>query len=138
MRKRSTLSFQGFTNYLMDRDNDVIDKGGGDDMSHPLSHYYIASSHNTYLTGHQEWKSYGMMQLKCPKQMLKFLKIKLQHHYRKKYDHASIDTVFPRRLGPFHIIGYCIKKVMAYWTDTIWLFYVMPKKPFLTSQQLGR
>ena len=30
--------------------NDPIDEEA---MNYPLAHYYIASSHNTYLTGHQ-------------------------------------------------------------------------------------
>ena len=52
MRRKSALSFQGFSNLLMDEDNDVVGgQGEEDDMSHPLSHYFIASSHNTYLTG---------------------------------------------------------------------------------------
>lgn len=51
------LSFNRFATYLNDDDNDVLDpaKTGKvyQDMSQPLTHYYIASSHNTYLEGDQ-------------------------------------------------------------------------------------
>lgn len=55
LRRRHLLSFEGFARFLMDRDNEAIRKGPVDEdsMTSPLSHYYIASSHNTYLTGHQ-------------------------------------------------------------------------------------
>ena len=55
LRRRHLLSFEGFARFLMDRDNEAIRKGPveEDSMTSPLSHYYIASSHNTYLTGHQ-------------------------------------------------------------------------------------
>uniref|UniRef100_A0A4W4E1Y4 Phosphoinositide phospholipase C n=1 Tax=Electrophorus electricus TaxID=8005 RepID=A0A4W4E1Y4_ELEEL len=46
------LSLDGFTNYLMSNDCHIFDpeqKTVCQDMNQPLSHYYINSSHNTYL-----------------------------------------------------------------------------------------
>jgi len=48
------LSAEGFLRYLLSNDNAIVPPDKLDlneDMSHPLSHYFINSSHNTYLTG---------------------------------------------------------------------------------------
>lgn len=44
------------TRYLMSEDNPIMAHSKldlCDDMDQPMSHYFINSSHNTYLTGHQ-------------------------------------------------------------------------------------
>lgn len=54
--QKGLLSVDGFLRYLMSEDNNIISQSTfdlSDDMEHPLSHYFINSSHNTYLTGHQ-------------------------------------------------------------------------------------
>ncbi|KAG7492782.1 hypothetical protein MATL_G00017850 [Megalops atlanticus] len=57
MRQMGWMSFEGFARFLMDKDNFASrseeSQVNGDDLQYPLSYYYIASSHNTYLTGHQ-------------------------------------------------------------------------------------
>lgn len=57
LRSQDCLSFEGFARYLMDKENFAFvnerEVPKEPDMSKPMSHYYIASSHNTYLTGHQ-------------------------------------------------------------------------------------
>lgn len=54
---RNCLSFEGFAKYMMNKENSVYNEADSmieeDDMHYPLSCYFIASSHNTYLTGHQ-------------------------------------------------------------------------------------
>lgn len=57
LRTRHCFSFEGFACYLMDKDNFAytpeLIQTDEEDMNYPLSHYYCATSHNTYLTGHQ-------------------------------------------------------------------------------------
>ncbi|KAG8834855.1 Phospholipase C [Serendipita sp. 399] len=50
------LTLEGFTSYLMSSDNAPFKDqklGVHQDMTRPLAEYYISSSHNTYLVGHQ-------------------------------------------------------------------------------------
>ncbi|RLU22284.1 hypothetical protein DMN91_004562 [Ooceraea biroi] len=53
---KGQLSFDGFLRYLMSEDNPIVAVSKvelSDDMDQSLAHYFINSSHNTYLTGHQ-------------------------------------------------------------------------------------
>lgn len=55
--RSATLTVDGFQQLLLSPANCAVDpqRTGtlSDDMSQPLSHYYIASSHNTYVSGNQ-------------------------------------------------------------------------------------
>lgn len=56
-RSSQQLSFEGFVRYITDSTNyafvpEAI-KPDQDILHYPLNYYYICSSHNTYLTGHQ-------------------------------------------------------------------------------------
>lgn len=55
-KEKERLSIQGFYNYLMSDDNAPVFLDRLDvyqDMDQPLCHYFINSSHNTYLIGRQ-------------------------------------------------------------------------------------
>lgn len=52
----SYLSANGFRNYMTSVDNDILipsNRSIYQEMNHPLGHYFINSSHNSYLTGSQ-------------------------------------------------------------------------------------
>lgn len=53
---KSFLSYHGFLSYLRSKDNAAVNPEHNtvyQDMDHPLTDYFINSSHNTYLTGRQ-------------------------------------------------------------------------------------
>ncbi|KAJ3563071.1 hypothetical protein NP233_g9179 [Leucocoprinus birnbaumii] len=52
----TTLTLDQFSSFLLSPDNSIFseaNKGIWQDMTRPLSDYYLSSSHNTYLVGHQ-------------------------------------------------------------------------------------
>ena len=69
-RKAKKLSKDGFTRYLMSDENAPVFLDRLDvymNMDQPLAHYYINSSHNTYLTGRQ---FYGKSSVEMYRQVL--------------------------------------------------------------------
>ena len=55
-KETAIMSLESFSTFLLSPENSVVaeqDKGVWHDMTRPLSEYYISSSHNTYLVGHQ-------------------------------------------------------------------------------------
>uniref|UniRef100_A0AAQ4PE61 Phosphoinositide phospholipase C n=1 Tax=Gasterosteus aculeatus aculeatus TaxID=481459 RepID=A0AAQ4PE61_GASAC len=55
-QKNHFMTQSGFTMYMLSRENNVVNPAHArvyQDMSRPLTHYFISSSHNTYLTKDQ-------------------------------------------------------------------------------------
>uniref|UniRef100_A0A8B9H822 Phosphoinositide phospholipase C n=1 Tax=Astyanax mexicanus TaxID=7994 RepID=A0A8B9H822_ASTMX len=55
-KQAQKMTLGGFTMYMLSKNNDIFDPEHDkiyQDMSRPLSHYFISSSHNTYLTKDQ-------------------------------------------------------------------------------------
>ncbi|CAG07256.1 unnamed protein product, partial [Tetraodon nigroviridis] len=55
-QKNQLMTQNGFTMYMLSQENDVFNPDHArvhQDMSRPLAHYFISSSHNTYLTKDQ-------------------------------------------------------------------------------------
>ena len=53
---KNSIGKEGFTRYLMSDENSPVFLDRLDiyqDMDQPMSHYYVNSSHNTYLSGRQ-------------------------------------------------------------------------------------
>jgi hypothetical protein len=52
-KQLETQDFAGFLKYIGSAESNALSPPPAEDLTHPLSSYYISTSHNTYLTGHQ-------------------------------------------------------------------------------------
>lgn len=55
-QKNQFMTANGFTMYMLSKENCILNADHArvyQDMTHPLAHYFISSSHNTYLTKDQ-------------------------------------------------------------------------------------
>lgn len=55
-KKRLAMTQNAFTMYMLSQENDILNPEHAkiyQDMTRPLAHYFISSSHNTYLTKDQ-------------------------------------------------------------------------------------
>ncbi|ORY39486.1 PLC-like phosphodiesterase [Leucosporidium creatinivorum] len=52
-RQTKRITLDGFGSYLMSSDNAALREEADQDMTRPISEYFISSSHNTYLVGNQ-------------------------------------------------------------------------------------
>ncbi|KAF3933977.1 hypothetical protein ABW19_dt0208563 [Dactylella cylindrospora] len=53
LNKDGDISFAEFTKYFTGQESNLIAPPPPSDLDHPLTSYFISSSHNTYLVGHQ-------------------------------------------------------------------------------------
>lgn len=96
------MSLEGFTRYLLSDENQIVSPEMldlQDDMTLPLSHYFIQSSHNTYLTGKKAKDG------NAPRLMRLGMSISRHHRYQWHLDNFSlvwhpIPTSFFMETGP--------------------------------------
>ena len=94
------MSDESFLRYLLSFDNFIVDPAKFDlfmDMDKPLTHYFIASSHNTYLTG----RSFSVVFVLSDDVAL-FLSSRLAADRTRQYGNVSTSLV--NRL-PMHRVG---------------------------------
>ena len=53
LSKPQDQSYEDYLRLMASEESNAIGAAREQDLAHPLSNYFISSSHNTYLTGHQ-------------------------------------------------------------------------------------
>lgn len=75
-------------NFLASPESNIVAPAHEDDTSHPMSHYFISSSHNTYLTGNQLYSDSSVDG---------YMKVSRDPHL---FAHSSLNIIFNKLQGP--------------------------------------